>query len=589
MIPVVANSRCLAFSLVLPVVLGNWSCGLESGPSANGGSPAPSGAEIFTDRAQDLGLVFTHFNGMSGRRYLAEIIGSGGALFDYEANGDLDVYLVQGAPLGEGKEDEAIFSSRGPRRDRLYRNHLEESGDLRFADVTAAAGIAAAGYGMGVAAGDFTNDGFPDLYVTNFGANQMLRNNGDGTFTDITAASAADDRRWSTSATFVDYDRDGWLDLYVGNYVDFSPAAHKPCYSPAGAVDYCGPLSYQPYPDRLLRNRGDGAFEDVSAASRITTAFGGALGVIAADFNGDEWPDIYVANDGMANQLWLNRGDGRFEDQALLSGTAFNAQGTPEGSMGLDAGDFDGDGDDDLFMTHLADETNTLYRNEGGAFFEDDTIETGLGAPSRSFTGFGTAYLDYDNDSWLDLIVVNGAVRVIEALVQAGDPLPLHQTNQLLRNRGNGRFEEVSAAAGGVFALSEVSRGAAFGDVDNDGDTDVLVLNNNGPARLLLNNVGKRNAYLGFRLVAGEGGRDQYGARIGCTLADGRTLWRRSRADGSYCSSNDPRVLFGLGEAAPVRRLEVHWPDGSREHWDGGSFALNRYYTLERGSGRPLP
>ena len=587
MVPVDVNFHPHAIYLLLPIMLGHLGCGFEPGPSGEAAPPAPAAAGIFTDRAQDLGLVFTHFNGMSGRRYLAEIIGPGGALFDYDADGDLDAYLVQGASIGEGREEDNSPSG-GPPSDRLFRNQLGESGGLRFADVTAAAGIAAAGYGMGVAAGDFTNDGLPDVYVTNFGANQMLRNNGDGTFTDITEAASADDRRWSTSAAFVDYDGDGWLDLYVGNYVDFSPAVHKSCYSPAGAVDYCGPLTYQPYPDRLLRNRGDGGFEDVSASSRIATAYGGALGVIAADFSGDGQPDIYVANDGMANQLWVNQGDGRFENQALLSGTAFNAQGSPEGSMGIDAGDVDGDGDDDLFMTHLAEETNTLYRNQGGAFFEDDTIEAGLGAPSRGFTGFGTAYLDYDNDGWLDLLVVNGAVRVIEALVQAGDPLPLHQTNQLFRNRGKGRFEEVSSAAGAVFALSEVSRGAAFGDVDNDGDTDVLVLNNSGPARLLVNNVGQHNAYLGFRLV-GDGGGDQYGARIGCTLADGRTLWRRVRADGSYCSSNDPRVLFGLGAAAKVRRLEVLWPDGAREGWDGGDYALNRYYTLERGSGRPLP
>ena len=589
MIPVDANLHRPATYIALSILVGHMGCGFEPGPPGDPEPQGPSAAEIFTDAAPDLGLDFTHFNGMSGRRYLAEIIGPGGALLDYDADGDLDAYLVQGATIGEGGEEEATSPSAGARSDRLFRNHLEEGGHLRFSDATAAAGIAADGYGMGVAAGDFTNDGLPDLYVTNFGANQMLRNNGDGTFTDVTLAAAADDRRWSTSAAFVDYDVDGWLDLYVGNYVDFSPAVHKSCYSPAGVEDYCGPLTYQPYPDRLLRNRGDGTFEDVSAFSRITTEYGGALGVIAADFSGDGWPDIYVANDGMANQLWINRGDGRFDNQALMSGTAFNAQGIPEGSMGIDAGDMDGDGDDDLFMTHLAEETNTLYRNQGGAFFEDDTIEAGLGAPSRGFTGFGTAYLDYDNDGWLDLLAVNGAVRVIETLVQAGDPLPLHQTNQLFRNRGKGRFEEVSSAAGAVFALSEVSRGAAFGDVDNDGDTDVLVLNNSGPARLLVNNVGQRNAYLGLRLVGGEGERDQFGARVGCTLGDGRTLWRRVRADGSYCSSNDPRVLFGLGAAATVRHLDVLWPDGTRERWDGSSLELNRYHTLERGSGLPLP
>ncbi len=547
---------------------------------------------LFVDRTREVGLDFVHFNGMTGERYFVEMAGAGAALFDYDNDGDLDAYLVQGAMLGPGKTyRDAFFPPQGPLppRDRLFRNDLVETGVLHFTDVTEAAGLDATGYGMGVAVGDFTNNGYPDLYVTNFESNQMFRNNGDGTFTDVTAAAGTDDERWSTSAAFFDYDRDGWLDLFVGNYVDFTLATYKACYTAAGAVDYCGPISYQPYPNRLFHNRGDGTFEEVSVASGINREYGGLLGVVVADFNGDDWPDLYLANDARANLLWIHQQNGRFENEALLSGVAFNEAGKAEGSMGVDAADFDGDGDEDLFMTHLGEETNTLYRNEGGGFFEDYTFEAGLGMPSRGFTGFGTAWLDYDNDGWLDVLIVNGEVRITESPDRVDDLFPLDQPNQLFRNLGEGLFEEVTEEAGAVFTLSEVSRGAAFGDVDNDGDTDVLVTNNSGPARLLINEVGDRKAWLGLRLVDRAGGSDAYGARVGCTLPDNRTLWRRVRAAASYCSSNDPRVLCGLGAARRIQAIEVRWPDGSREHWDGASFPLNRYYTLVKGTGQPLP
>lgn len=560
---------------------------------SNGLSAAPTTSEIFTDRAAEVGLEFTHFNGMSGKFYFSEIMGPGGALFDYDNDGDLDVYLVQGAKLGDMTDyGDAIYPAAGllPPGDSLFRNDLVETGNLNFVDVTEASGIVARGYGMGVAVGDFTGDGYSDLYITNFGSNQMLRNNGGGTFTDVTDIAGTDDGRWSTSAAFFDYDRDGWLDLFVGNYVNFTLASHKPCYAPSGAVDYCSPLSYQPDANRLFRNRGDGTFADVSSAARISGAYGGALGVIAADFDGDSWPDVYVANDGRPNQLWINQRDGRFVDDALLSGTAFNEQGAAEASMGVDVADFDGDGDDDLFVTHLDRETNTLYRNDGTGLFEDDTVETGLGLPSRGFTGFGTAWLDYDSDGRLDLLVANGAVRIINALVATGDSLPLRQTNQLLRQLENGRFQEVTAMAGSAFELSEVSRGTAVGDVDNDGDTDVLILNNNGPVRLLINNGAPSAAWLGLRLVDYAGGGDSYGTRVGCTLDDGRTVWRTVRAAASYCSSNDPRVLFGLGAASSVRLVEARWPDGKREQWEESAVhPINRYHTLKRGSGRSLP
>lgn len=538
---------------------------------------------LFADVTEDAGLSFHHFNGMSGELYFPEMMGSGVGLLDYDGDGDLDIYLVQGHMLGGKPLTAATFKPRHPLPlvDRLYRNDSGPGG-LKFVDVTAASGLVAGGYGMGVAVGDFDNDGRPDLYVSNFGSNQLWRNLGDGRFADVTAAAGIDDPRWSVSATWLDFDRDGWLDLYVGNYVDFSFANAKPCRSSTSARDYCSPLVYQPLVDSLFRNRGDGTFEDVSLDAGIRGDFGGALGVIAADFNGDRWPDIYVANDGVPNQLWINGRDGRFANDALLAGAGVNMDGSPEASMGVDAADFDGDGDEDLFMTHLARETNTLYVNDGKGWFEDRTVAMGLAGPSFPMTGFGAGWIDYDNDGWLDLVVVNGAVTAIEEQMLAGDPLPLRQPDQLFRNLGEGRFEDRSAAAGPAFSAARVGRGAAFGDLDNDGDTDVIIANNAGPARVLENRIGNRNAWLGLRLLTRDGGRDAIGARV--ELAGKKTLWRRVRSDGSYASANDPRILVGLAGASPKQReVRVLWPDGSEERFD--SLSVGRYHTLRQGEG----
>ncbi len=553
-------------------------------------------AEIFRDATRDAGIDFVHFNGMSGERYLCEMMGPGGAMFDYDNDGDLDLYLVQGRMLGPGKTlSDAVFPppDSGPPIDRLYRNDLRKnrtgSRRLHFTDVTEDSGIRSPGYGMGVAAGDFDNDGWTDLYVTNFGPNQMFRNNGDGTFSDVTEATGTNDPRWSVSAAFLDYDRDGWLDLYVGNYVDFSFTNHKRCFSfsDAGggsALEYCDPSQYQPLPESLFRNRGDGTFEDVSHKSGIARGSNGALGVSTADFDGDGWIDIYVANDKRPNHLWINQRDGTFRNDALLSGCAVSGEGFSESSMGVDAGDYDNDGDEDLFMTHMSlNEKNTLYVNQGKASFKDASYPSGLALPSIPFTGFGMAFLDYDNDGRLDLLAVNGHVKNVEAPARAQDPYPLHQTNQLFRNLGQGRFQEVTQSAGAVFELSEVSRGAAFGDVDNDGDTDVLVLNNSGRARLLTNQVGSGNHWIGLSLAGRPQGRDMLGARVAVLLSHGRTLWRRVRSDGSYASANDPRVLVGLDQADRVDAVRVYWPDGRAEEWK--EVPVYTYSMLVQGGG----
>jgi enediyne biosynthesis protein E4 len=538
-------------------------------------------AEWFVDRAAQSGLDFVHVNGMSGRFYLPEIMAPGVALFDYDNDGDLDVFLVQSGMLGS---DAATRSAS-----KLFRNDLTINGDgsraVRFTDVTGASGIVTAGYGMGVAAGDFDNDGWIDLYLTKFDApNQLLRNNGNGTFTDVSKSSGTDERSWSVSAAFVDYDRDGWLDLYVGNYLRYDLARSGQCFGPSGAPGYCTPDGFAALPGRLYHNERNGTFKDVSAASHIAREFGPALGISTADFNGDGWIDIYVANDGKENQLWINRQDGTFENVALASGVALPISGKPEGSMGVDAGDFDDDGDEDLVMTELAAEGSNLYVNDGTGVFTDMSGPSTVGPSTLAFTGFGAGWLDFDNDGRLDLLAVNGTVQIIESLRQAHDPFPLHQKKLLLRNAGNGRFEDVTARAGAAFALSEVGRGAAFGDVDNDGDVDVLIGNNNGPVRLLLNQATQGHHWLGVRVVGSRGGRDMVGARVEIVRKGRPSLWRRSRADGSYASASDPRVLVGLGESSDPVTVRVRWPDGKTETWTDQ--AVDRYVTLRQGEGK---
>ncbi len=576
---------------------------LAGGPGAVRGaaqSAAPRAGEAwFADRAEAAGIDFVHFNGASGQLFMGEILGPGAALFDFDDDGDLDVYIVQGRMLHPGAAvDPATVPPEGNAPgDRLYRNdlvaHVDGTRTLRFTDVTAGSGLDGGAYGMGVAAGDVDNDGWVDLYRTALGPNRLFRNNGDGTFTDVTGEAGVGDPRWSVSASFADLDRDGWLDLYVGNYLDYRVDAPQPaCFTRTGERDYCGPSAFASVPDRLYRNRGDGTFADVTAASGAAREYGAALGVAAFDADDDGWTDVYVANDGEPNLLWLNRRDGTLANGALLAGAALNDRGRTEGSMGVDAGDFDGDGDDDLFMTHLTRETNTLYVNDGLGLFEDRTATVGLGAPSFAYTGFGTAWFDFDNDGWLDLLTVNGAVqashqrfagRAAAGSARAGEPPLLDQPNQLFRNLGNGRFDEVTRQAGPVFGLSEVSRGAAFGDVDNDGDLDVLVTNNGGRARLLINEVGNRNRWLGLRLVGGSGRRDMLGARVGVFRDVGPPLWRRARTDGSYASASDPRVLVGLGDAAAAPRVRVVWPSGREEDWT--DLPVDRWVTLEEGTG----
>jgi hypothetical protein len=550
---------------------------------ALGGYVAWSGAPVsgqsatpFVDVTARSGPHFTHANGASGQLHLPEVIVSGGALFDYDNDGDLDLFAVQSSAL-------SALGSRGDAQGsggRLYRNDLSAAGNPRFkfTDVTGQAGIVATGYGMGATTGDYDNDGWIDLYLTNLGSNQLWRNNGNGTFIDVTAKTGTDDPRWSTSATFFDYDRDGWLDLIVVNYVNFRPDMKRGCFAAGSARDYCNPAVYDPVPDRLLHNNGDGTFTDVSTRTGITSSPARGLGVLALDVNGDGWTDLYVANDGDPNQLWINqRGSGVFKNEALLAGVAVNRMGQPQGSMGIDAGDIDRDGDEDLFVTNLDNEGNTLYVNVGDGLFEDRTAVFGLF--KLGFTGFGTRFVDYDNDGWLDLIVVNGAVRHLSGQLQKGDPYPLKQRSQLFQNDRGRRFVDVSDSAGPPFAELHVARGAAAGDLDNDGDTDVLVFNNSGPVRVLLNEVGHRRHWLGLRVIDTRYMRDAVQTRV--SLVGHRGASRSVQTDGSYGVASDPRVVFGLGSENGAQTVRVQWPGRQAEEFR--DLAVDRYWILESG------
>jgi hypothetical protein len=559
--------------LAVAFALGISGCGA---PTKQPGQQGTAGHSPFREIAAETGLDFVHDSGMTGHWWMNEIMAPGGSVFDFDNDGDLDIYCVQGMPVGRNGP-EAGVAAQG---DRLLKNELIPSGRLRFTDVTATALTAGAHYGMGAAAADYDGDGWVDLYVTEFnGPNRLLRNNGDGTFTDVTARAGVSDGRWSTSASWADYDGDGRLDLFVANYVRLNQATHRVCRDFAGRPLHCPPSSYEGEPSRLFRNQGNGRFTDVSATSGIGAKAAPGLGVIAADFDGDGLTDFYVANDAKPNHLWRNGGAGRFEESGLTTASAVNEDGKAEASMGLLAGDFDGDGDWDLFATHLTGEKNTLYRNEGGGVFTDSSAAMGMDAPTRPFTGFGTAAVDVDNDGWQDVFVANGAISPLEEQRKV-DAYPFRQVMLLFRNLAGTRFEEWT----GLDRRMLIGRGVAAGDLDNDGFVDLVVFSCQGPVSLLRNEHGGGNGWLGLRLVTADGKRDALGAVAEAHVEGGRVIKRRSHTDGSYLSSNDPRVVFGLGAAGEVARVAVQWPDGSRETWSGP--AANRYEVLRQGTGK---
>ena len=538
----------------------------------------------FVDVAETSGIDFQYDNGMSGEYFFVEIMGAGVGLLDFDNDGLLDIYLVQGGALAPG-----ISPDDRVKKDRLYRNiSYQEDGQwvMKFEDVTEPSGIDARGYGMGVATGDYNNDGYVDIYVLNFGANQLWRNNGDGTFSDVTEVTGVGDPRWSVSASFVDLNQNGHLDLMVANYVDYALETHQACRSATTSqIDYCSPSAYTGIADRLYQNMGDGQFKDISESSGIAEVARHGLGVIASDFSGDGNIELYVANDGSPNSHWVYQGEGVWLDDAFMAGNAVNGGGVMEAGMGVDAGDFNHSGSEDIFITHMRAETNTLYQNQGNGWFMDATSQTRLGVPSLSATGFGTAWFDMDNDGWLDLVVANGAVVIEDALAAAGDPYPYHQPNQLFANQGDGTFTEVSRAAGEAFKASYISRGLAVGDLNNDGRPDVVVANINGPTEVLVNQMETNHQWLGLDLYDRNNERAMTQAVVWLLDDEDQKIYRRrSRTDGSYASAQDPRILFGLGDQQGPVSIEIHWPDGSKERHS--ALETNQYHRITQGSGQ---
>jgi hypothetical protein len=540
-----------------------------------GAAPAvnpPDPNVVFADITAATGITFSHVSAPE-KKYIVESMSGGVGLFDFDKDGWLDVYLVNSPTV-------ATAADRTAARSGLWRNNH----DGTFSDVTERAGVGDPGWGMGVAAGDYDNDGWEDLYVTCFGPNHLFRNNGDGTFTDVTARAGVGDARWSAGAAFGDYDNDGKLDLFVANYIDLSLDAlpefgnGKNCVF-RGLPVQCGPRGLKGAGDSLYHNNGDGTFTDVSTRAGVADAalrFG--MGVAWCDFNQDGRIDLYVANDSGPNYLYRNNGDGTFSDVGLASGTALSENGTEQASMGVTIGDYDHRGRWNILVTNFSDEYNALYRHEKDFLFADASYATRTGKVSLPFVGWGVKFFDYDNDGWLDLMVVNG--HVYPQLEKAGLELTYRQRKLVYRNDRDGGFTEVAKDLGPALASSAVSRGAAFGDLDNDGDIDVVINNLDGPLSVLRNDGGNANNFLVIDLVGRKSNRSAFGARVTVTSGDLVQVDER-RSGGSYLSQNDVRLHFGLEKRQKVDRIEVRWPNGAIETLTG--VEANRFITITEG------
>jgi hypothetical protein len=536
-------------------------------------APTAPSPVSFDDITRTAKITFKQAGSPTSIKYLPESMGAGVALFDYDNDGRLDIFFTNGARLEDPMPKGAMPDKREPRYwNRLYH----QKADGTFEDATERAAVKGEGYSMGVAAADYDNDGWVDLYVTGFGANTLYRNNRDGTFTDVTKKTGVAASGWSTSAAWVDYDRDGRLDLFVARYLDWDfERGAIACGDPRPELRaYCHPDNFKGAANMLFHQRADGTFEDVSVAAHVADPAGKALGVAISDIDNDGWPDIIVANDSVRQSLYHNRGDGTFEDVALAAGIGYDEDGKTYAGMGIDAADYDEDGYADIFITALSNQTYALYHNLGDRTFTYDTNLSGVGQATQLYSGWGARFVDIDNDGWRDLFVAQG--HVVDTIEKTNAYLKYKQPLLLLRNTGKG-FITVSPSAGAMFNTPVAARGAAVGDINNDGQPDIVVgVLNDAP--VVLRNNGSKNHWLGLQLVGTKSNRSAIGARVIVTDASNRKRIFDVSTAGSYLASNDPRVIIGLGAATAVRSVEIRWPSKQAQTIDNP--AVDRYHTI---------
>ena len=517
---------------------------------------APAGPIAFENVIDRSGVRFVMDSSTSPRKHQIETMLAGVAIFDYDNDGLMDLYFVNGARLPDMDKSDPRYWNR------LYRN----SGDGTFTDVTEKAGVRGAGFGMGVAAADYDNDGWVDLFITGVNRNQLFRNNGDGTFTDVTEKAGVAGihsklgKTWSISAGWFDYDNDGRLDLFVANYVNWSLETEPLCKT-RDIVAYCSPNSYTGQPNMLFHNNGDGTFTDVSEASGIGKHVGKGMGVVFADYDGDGFTDVFVSNDTYRNFLFHNNGNGTFREVGTVSGVAYNENGRSIAGMGADFRDLDNDGRPDIFVVGMIGDTFPLFRNRGSDF-TDVTSAWGVAGPTGRSTAWGAGIADFDNDGWKDLFAACSSILDNSEEIEH---LPSKLPNKVLRNHGGTHFEDVSASAGATFGVAQAHRGMAYGDLNNDGRIDVVVTVKDGPPEILMNHSPQENHWLLVKLIGTRGNRDGLGARLKATLAGGRTLYDHATTSTGLSASSDPRVHFGLGTAVHVEKLEISWPSGIRQ------------------------
>ena len=514
----------------------------------------------FVDVTEAAGIHFKHNKGTTEHKHIIETMGSGVVFFDYDSDGDADLYFVNsGSVLQENPQTLGNV---------LYRNE----GDGTFTDVTEISGIGDTGYGMAASAADIDNDGDLDLYVANFGQDKLYRNNGDGTFTDITEAAGIDNTLWSIAAVYLDFDTDGDLDIFVVNYLVYELSMPVSTYK--GVVGYGHPRSYEGTPDVLYRNNGDGTFTNIAeTAGVINSVEGRGMAAVAWDYDQDGLPDIYVANDTNRNFLYHNNGDGTFTDESIFIGVGYDERGVAEGSMGVDAADYNGDGWFDLIVANS--EKATLYKNEEGLFFTDATADSGLEQPTLPFVGFSPLFLDYNNDGHLDMFCANGHPQDIIETLMGNETYA--QRDQIFQNNGDGTYTDVSATAGDYFSEPLVGRAAATADYDNDGDPDIVIMNSNQRAVLLRNDSGNSKNWLGIKLIGTQSNRDGIGAKVSVTTGN-MTQIREVKSGSGYASGSDTRLLFGLGENRNVEKISIVWQSGTTQELENVS--INQILTI---------